>query len=250
MSRFADILGALSDRLDLPQPARSRLLIEIADDLEDLFEHHRRQGLSEAEARRRAIETCDLSDEALQGLATVHASGIRRLLDRLGEQAGSRGEWLLFLMSMLCALAVGIPTVLTSNVIGSASLAVWPILACAAGALLLAAWRLHVVFVRRDHRPRRLRRGLHAILALALVGLVLGVCDYVLETYLTALAIRADVDHLFPLLVLWLQRVTAMWIVCLLATIVSATFWFVLARKVACIERLEAAALMVRDSMP
>ena len=43
MNRFASILSALNERLPLPQPARSRVLLEIAADLEACYEAAREQ---------------------------------------------------------------------------------------------------------------------------------------------------------------------------------------------------------------
>ena len=36
MTRFAEVLEGVRERVDLPQPARTRFLLEIAADLEDL----------------------------------------------------------------------------------------------------------------------------------------------------------------------------------------------------------------------
>ena len=50
MSRFAGVLKRVSDGLDLPQPTRSRILLEMAGDLQDLYEHHLGQGMDEERA--------------------------------------------------------------------------------------------------------------------------------------------------------------------------------------------------------
>ena len=50
MSRFNSFLRATGERLTLPSATKSLILVEIASDLEDLFEHYVAQGLSEAEA--------------------------------------------------------------------------------------------------------------------------------------------------------------------------------------------------------
>ena len=56
MSRFAELLGRTAARLDIPQPARSRVLLELAGDLDALYEHYRGLGLEEDEASRRVAE--------------------------------------------------------------------------------------------------------------------------------------------------------------------------------------------------
>ena len=50
MRRIAEVLKQVSDGLDLPQPTKSRILLEMAGDLEDLYQHHLSQGFDEAAA--------------------------------------------------------------------------------------------------------------------------------------------------------------------------------------------------------
>jgi hypothetical protein len=45
MSRFRDILQHANDLLDLPQPLKSRILIESAADLEDAYQAFSQRGL-------------------------------------------------------------------------------------------------------------------------------------------------------------------------------------------------------------
>jgi biopolymer transport protein ExbB/TolQ len=52
MRRFTEILRGAAERLDLPQPTKSNVLLELAADLEDLFLHYRSQGQDEEEAIR------------------------------------------------------------------------------------------------------------------------------------------------------------------------------------------------------
>lgn len=57
MERFAPALRRVARELDLPRAVRSPLLLEMASDLDPVFEHHRSRGVGEAEAARRAEET-------------------------------------------------------------------------------------------------------------------------------------------------------------------------------------------------
>ena len=56
MSRFADVLSREKHQLDIPEPARSRILLEMASDLEDSFQHFESQGVGDDKARRLAEE--------------------------------------------------------------------------------------------------------------------------------------------------------------------------------------------------
>jgi hypothetical protein len=50
MSRFRRVLSHTGERLSLPKATKSLILVEIAADLEDLFQHYLQQGMSEEEA--------------------------------------------------------------------------------------------------------------------------------------------------------------------------------------------------------
>jgi hypothetical protein len=60
MARFSSIIRDLNSRLDLPQPARSRVLLEIHADLEDLYEFYLQKGAEAAEAEKMAEERLGL----------------------------------------------------------------------------------------------------------------------------------------------------------------------------------------------
>lgn len=90
MEGFERILRRVDRRLETPEPERSRILLEIAGDLEDLYESYRRRGIAEAEARRKAATWFDLSDDAAEQLRSIHVRWPGRVLDRL--EASTRGR--------------------------------------------------------------------------------------------------------------------------------------------------------------
>ena len=85
MSRFNVFLHRTGERLALPKATRSLILVEIASDLEELFNHYVQQGLSEEEAAARAEEKVDMSDEALAELVRIH-SDARSWTDRIARR--------------------------------------------------------------------------------------------------------------------------------------------------------------------
>jgi hypothetical protein len=85
MSRFTDLLRRTNDRLDLPQPVKSRILLKIASDLDDMYRHFIGQGIAGNEAVRRVEEKFELSDNALRELVQVHESPFRKFLSRFSE---------------------------------------------------------------------------------------------------------------------------------------------------------------------
>jgi hypothetical protein len=217
MSRFAASLREISGRLNLPQPARARVLTEIAGDLDDLYQAFLERGASEEDAERQALGRIDLSDDALRGLARVHGSWFRRLSDSIAERAGSR--WELALVGLLVLLAVFLSGAVVQAVPISRAAGPWLIpVACAAVATLgIGAWKAHVLWLRGDHRPKGLRTGLGAMLE----------------------PTQAAITTMH-----WLLGVLALLVMSLSLALVSGLAWFILLGKVASIERADAAALL------
>lgn len=244
MSRFSDILQSIDSWLDLPQPARSRIVLEIAADLEDTYRHYLAQGLTAAEAHRRAVARCDLSDDSLRQLVQVHANAWRRFLDHCGDQARSRLERAAFILVLSFILYFTVPLVLSSEFVQQASLFVGPILAMTIVALILALLKFNQLFIRQDHDPRRLRRRLPVILYLAGANLLMGFYGHWLELYRTAGWIERDLQRTRVHLIDWATRSSALLIVCFLAVIFCGLLWFVLNDKAARIEQAEATHLL------
>lgn len=72
MEKFAPALGRVARELDLPRGVRGPLLLEMAADLEAVFERRRACGLGEVEAARKAEEAVLGSSEVLGRLAQLH----------------------------------------------------------------------------------------------------------------------------------------------------------------------------------
>lgn len=108
MTRFGPVLRRVEEELDLPEPARSRILGEMASDLEDLYAAYRARGLGEAEAARRARALLAASPEAIDELRSLHESVGVRLLRRFTRPGGRRlGPRLVTLLVLAVVLAGG-----------------------------------------------------------------------------------------------------------------------------------------------
>jgi hypothetical protein len=244
MNPFARELQHLDARLDLPQPARSRVLLEIAADLEDLYQLLMSEGRGEAESRRRAVEMLDLSDAALHDLARVHASPLRRLLDRLGERGRGRVERGALVVILGLILVGGGRPLLSLDVFARASQGTWIVAALTVVALGIALSKLYLLQIRQDHRPRRLRRGLALLPGLALACVATGFGVQWVELWLAARRVAPAPGDYLPHLVDWALRGSATLIVSFHAAILCALLWFVIERRIARIERHEAALLL------
>jgi hypothetical protein len=243
MTSFAEVLRPLRARLPLPQPARTRVLLEIAADLEDMYRHYRASGLSEEEARVKAVDTFDLSDDALAELVRVHTSLFRRLLDRLSAQAQSRWERGLLLIVAGTLAFVCMQVVLRGAIVAVAGAQVWPTLICGLAGLTLGLVKFYQIQIKQDHELRRARRGLDAIAILAGAQVLLGFLIAWFSLYLAARRIANDVEYAGVHLFNWLLSASALLSVSLMGALLTAMIWFALARSVAGIADAEAALL-------
>ena len=97
MKRFTRVLSEAHDQLKIPEPSRTRVLLEMASDLEDSYQFHLSQGCDETEAAQRAEEAFGTSEEALKHLTRIHESGLGGMQNRLSGQIGRAWEKVLLL---------------------------------------------------------------------------------------------------------------------------------------------------------
>lgn len=244
MTRFGDVLRATGARLHLPQPAKSRILLEIAADMEDLYELHLAAGASSEDARRRTIEQCDLSDAALAELVRVHTTGLRRFLDQLGERTRSRWERAVLIALVLFLAIVAGRQLLATDLFLNAGRLVWPIALLTLAAVALFLRKVYVLHIRKDHDVRRLRTGLTALLGLGATNLLVGGYGYWIELYVALKRIAPESPPVLQILAEWFFQGSALLIVTFLAAILCGLLWFALTNSVARIEQAEAAVIL------
>jgi hypothetical protein len=241
-------LQALAGRLELPQPARSRVLIEVAADLADLEAAYVARGASAEQARKQAVERLDLSDDAIRELVRVHGSPLRRGLDRLSEQGRRRGERLA-LAALLLFLLLGTRALVPSrSLLTDAGPGFWIISAVAIPGILVAVSKSYALWGRDEHDPRRLRRGLDAILALGGLSAVTGVTLWWFGLWRVAIAASSDSAAGIGYVVEWLTRGSALVMVSFQVAILLGLLWLVLSGRIAQTERGEAELLLFEET--
>lgn len=176
MNRFVHVLRRVERRLEAPEPERSRILMEMAGDLEDLYRTYRERGLDEAEALRRTEEWLAPSAPALESLQSVHLPAVERLLRRLGGTARGRLELGLVTLVSLAAVGGGVLPVLRAGVLTASSPGLWVVAGLTAAGLGAAVSQGYALFVRGDRldpiRHHRLHRVSAAAAGTAVAGLV------------------------------------------------------------------------------
>jgi hypothetical protein len=250
MSRFADTLRHINQRLSLPEPSRSRVLLEIAADLEGLYEHFSAQGKDDAEAIALALEHAELSDAALERLVEVHTAQPGRLSDRLSERTAAGWERVLLVLVALFALGLIGREIATLRLFEQASAFVWPLTGVAVVGLALMLCKACQLLFRRGHELGSLRRGLPTLLSLSVLSVLVGGLGCLIEMHSAALQVQPTGLSLAHESVMCLARVAPMVGLSLVVAVVLAVAWFILGAGVGLIERHRAARLMVERSEP
>jgi len=244
MSRFAPLIRATSQRLDLPQPARARVLVEMAGDLEDLFEHYVATGASEDEAHRRACERLEPSDDALRQLVEVHGSPVRRILERISERTRSRWERAAIIILAVYLAASTLEVMMSNRFFLDASPLIWPVVILGLLALAIAIARVYALYLKGDHDPRRARRGLTTLIGIAVMCPILGCYAFVVELMVMAFKVASAPGRAFTGVVLVMLRIAPVMIVSMLVAVAAAMLWYLLSRTAISIEQAEARALI------
>ncbi len=251
MSRFGEDLRQVAAGLDLPQPVRSRFLLELAADLEDLHTTLLAEGLGEEEARRRALNMLLPAPDALAELRGLHRPLYQRLVDRFSDRARHRLERVLLGGVSLVLLASATQALLRLDPPKEPSVFVWPLLVLAVLVLGAGLGKLFQLYVAKDHAPARLRRGMSLLPTLAGTSAAVGLAGAVLDFYGTAAAIEADIALQGALVLGWVRRDAAMLALALLVAVAAALLWFVAAVRIARIEQSEMEALgLLPDRTP
>ncbi|MBU1702242.1 MAG: hypothetical protein KJ970_09020 [Candidatus Eisenbacteria bacterium] len=242
--RYAEHLRRIHERLDLPQPVKSRIILEIAADMEELHRHYRESGLSEREAEERVAGILNISDEALADLIEVHQSPIKRFLDRLSSQAQSRWEQTTLIILLLF---MGVTTghiLLTARPFADAGPMVWPVLGTSTATIYLMLKKIYTLFIKKDYRVRNLHSGLTPLLVMAGLNAFVGVIAFLVTLTASYLFMTLYIKPSGTGMAEAVRQSAAAGIVCLFAAVITGLIWFLLSSSVTRIVRAEADGLL------
>lgn len=249
MSRFADVLNQVWDRLEIPEPSRTRIVLEMASDLEDSYQYYLDQGHDETEAMRLAKEAFGTSEEALRHLTKVHASGIGGMADRVAGQVGHIGAGALMLVLVVFEIWLA-AVVLTEEAFRVyVSPFVWPIAGLALLAFAFTIWKMVQIFSRSGRHIGRLRSGLGVLLFCSGASLAVSMCGlfFHLQRFFR-LNFEQAPESLFMNFAGWMVSMSSMMTIGLLVAVLAALVWFVLSSAVARAERREMETLLAVGS--
>ena len=244
MNRTARILREVDARLDLPQPVKSRILLEMAADLRDMFDACVARGSSEEEAARRVEEDFLVTDEVIAELVRIHENPARRFMRGLSDRVRSRWERAAFAALLLFLVAFAGREAVSERFFTESSVFLWPVLGLSSLVAALSAAKAYSLWIRGDHDPRRLRTGLGTILVIAGAELVVGFYGAAAESSFSAGKAARDAPNALYYLAEYLLRVCPMLMTSLFAVLFTAILWYLLSEKVERIEVAAAAALL------
>lgn len=240
MKRFSAILMNIDKLLNIPQPSRSRVLLEISADMQDLYEHYVRQGLDDEQAMNRTIEEFDLSAEEVAAIARVHDSSLGRFLDRFSARTRGTLESTALALTMIPVALVAYRLAASGGMFKDSGMWILPLLVGAIAAIALGVSKWYGLFVVKNHNIRAVRKRLNVVLYIALGQLVTGFVGMYIDLFQTWVTSSADKAMTTRYLAYWLQRSSALLSTAMIAALVSGLIWVVTSGKAVSIEQYEA----------
>jgi hypothetical protein len=244
MNRFAALLKRIDETLDIPQPSRSRVILEISADMEDLYDHYVGQGLDEPQAMDKTIEDFDLSPEAVAAIAEIHDSPLRRFLDRFSGRTRSTLEKTALALATIPVIYIGLRLAQTGGMSRDSGVWIWPLLAGTVAALALGVSKWYGLYVVKEHNVRAVRKRLDAALYIALGQLSIGFLGMYVDLFQTWVNASADKEMTIVYLAHWLQRSSALLSTSMIAALVSGLIWIANSGKAASIEQYESELIL------
>lgn len=256
MKNFKHILTDLNDRINLPQPEKSRILLEISSDMEDLYNFHKSKGLSESDAKKLVEEKFEFDDNALSQLVNIHETVYRKFLNKLSRTAQTRWERSLLLFIVIFISIFAFREIFTTRFFLKSSDFIFPVIGFLFVIFILSVIKSYNLFIKKEHDIKNLRKGIPAILFFGILNLTAGLTGYfieiyksgesgiLIETFILPLISTKDTGISINISVEWFLKISAMLMGCMLVTIFSVFIWFTLINKVIKIEQAEARMLL------
>lgn len=244
MTEFTPELREVAAGLDLPGPMRARILLELGGDLDDMRDALVVRGMAPEEAHRLAVEALIPEPAALAALTGQHRPLYQRLADGLADPVRHRLERVGLIAGVAALLGFGLLVLSDFDLLADPAPATIPLLALVAALGGLALWKLFEVHVLRDHRPRRLRRGLGWLPVVATATLVLALGGVAVDLYFVAGHLEAGATDRASLLLAWLKRDAATASLGLIVGSLAIALWIWLSASIARVEQAEADVLL------
>jgi hypothetical protein len=221
------------------------VLLEMAADLESLYDHYRRGGADEEVAREWALARLLASPEAMQGLLLVHTTPYQRLVVRAATGVRWGFDLFLFIVGVVPLLLMSAHVVVTGSPAGGGGWFRWAVVGIGLVTAAIGIWKARQIFVRRERSTTVLNRGLVTLLFLSMVGPVIGGTGFLVA--LVGMNDRMARSDAYSPVLMAAETIAAngtVFALAILLGIAGALVWFVLINRIATIEREESALLL------
>ncbi len=244
MKTFSPILKQLYEKLDLPQPEKSRVILEVAADMEDTYQNYIDQGLSVKKSIDLTRDQFQFDDISIHELNQIHQTGLQKLLSKFSDQARSWWERAALILILMFIILFSGQVILTKSFLLETSRFVWPILGIGIIMMILALVKFYEVFIKRKLLILKIRSNLFILLFLGGAGLIIGLYGFLYETFRALNECLYHLDDAFSIMVHWLYKSSAMIITSFWIFIISAILWYILNHRIIKLEIAETSCLI------
>jgi len=259
MNRFTKTLNKINDRIKLPQPQKSRILLEISADLNDAYDYYIEKGIDEDEARKKAEEKFNLTDKSIKELKEMNQTIFRRFADRSSEYRFKIWEWLLLVIILGIIFYLSAHVMFSEKLFPDGSTYNWPILAIFVIGVLLFIYKIFSLYIKKDHNPVENRKGVIWLLVLGALSIYTSFLGYFIDLYVLSDTPFVFLNNIMLMTIVTNDMVTAQTLVHtaiwfsdtmgmvmfgMFTGILCGIFWFVLEHKIIKIEIAESAYLL------
>ncbi|MEJ2542936.1 MAG: hypothetical protein P8Y99_02610 [Calditrichaceae bacterium] len=254
MNPFTDLLKKYSNKINLPQPKKARILLEIAADLNDTYSYYLQKGDNEQEAYRKACEKFELSDEVINDLNKVHMTNFYQwVLNTLGFSQ-TLFERLIFGLVGISVMIIVLYTALTTTFFINVSVYTYLIFAILIAVTILSLFKIHQLYIKKDHNISSINSGMSLFNILLIANVFVGMFGYFTELYFAGtnmlylgpffLITMVDVNLLQDPILGFMIRTSLLIMVCMFTTLIIGMFWLLITNKISSIEQAEAEILL------
>jgi hypothetical protein len=260
MKEFKEILLKINEKLNVPQPVKSRILLEISTDMQDLYQHYISKGELSHTAVKMVKDRFDLDEQNLSELVSLHQTPIKKFVDKLNLGEGTSFKLVLIYVLIVSILALGIYSITSTPFFAQSSGYVYPVGAIGILTLFFIFCKFFQLYLIKDHTMKSLWIGMSVIIFGTILTFLTGVIGFFKELSLTLHRVFVPLhdlvfeiapqhgidDSVYREIVQWSLRISSLMIVTLGMTLALIMLWLLVIRKTKIIEKLEVQNLLTK----
>ena len=238
MSRFTPLLQRMNERLNLPQPEKSRVLLEMAGDLDELYELYLNRGYNESDAQRLAEEKVEASDDTITLLIQLNDTFMRKLLRRFSELTQKRIEIFSWVSLLVLIGFMFVMRIMNSKLVYD-SVFIWMLSFLAVSIFGVALSKYYSLYIKKDHEISGLHSGLSLIFFLGILSILTGLNGFFFELYKASMNIITEAEKMQIYFPMAIKRSLSLVAVSFVIAVCAALVWFIFTLKTLYIEQLK-----------